>query len=482
MQKVSTRNRWAPAGTVALLAGAAVSLSASAAEGSDKLLDLLIKKGVLTDKEAADVKAEADKTAAASGASKWKINSGIKSIELFGDARFRYEYRGAETSQNDSAARERSRYALRLGLRGNLTDDFYYGLRLETGPGNRSPWVTFGDQSVGAGPSNKGSAGINLGQVYVGWKPTDWVDLTIGKMPNPLYVTSMVWDGDINPEGASEKFKYTVGNFDLFASFGQFVYQDVNPDNPAVGSGFGTLNKNFGDTFLLAWQFGGSVKFGKDMSFKFAPTVYNYVGHVYKNGPIPLNGFDTPFTGEGLPTGANNLAFQTGINNLTIIDFPMEFNFGINKTPLGDLKGRIFGDFAVNVDAKDRAKNAGFPKQDGEDKAYQIGVAVGTLGLTSGQTAKKGGWEARTYWQHVEQYSLDANLLDSDWFEGRANLEGFFAAFAYGITDNITATVRYGMADRINSKLGTGGNNNDLPGLNPIRKYQILQLDLSYKF
>ena len=46
----------------------------------------------------------------------------------------------------------------------------------------------------------------------------------------PLYTTPMVWDSDINPEGAFEKFKYTIDNVDLFADFGQFDYQD--PSQP----------------------------------------------------------------------------------------------------------------------------------------------------------------------------------------------------------------------------------------------------------
>jgi len=58
-----------------------------------------------------------------------------------------------------------------------------------------------------------------------------------------------------------------------------------------------------------------------------------------------------------------------------------------------------------------------------ENMAYQIGFGLGNLGLVYGQTSKKGTWEARTYWQHVEQYAVDVNLIDSDFFEGRANLK-----------------------------------------------------------
>ena len=40
----------------------------------------------------------------------------------------------------------------------------------------------------------------------------------------------------------------------------------------------------------------------------------------------------------------------------------------------------------------------------------------------------------------------------------------------------------YGYAQRINNKLGTGGNNLDLPTLNPIKDYNLLQLDLTWRF
>jgi hypothetical protein len=91
-------------------------------------------------------------------------------------------------------------------------------------------------------------------------------------------------------------------------------------------------------------------------------------------------------------------------------------------------------------------------------------------------------WEARTYWQHIEQYALDPNLIDSDFFEGRGNLEGVFAAVAYSFADNMIGTFRYGYASPIDKSLGTGGSNQDIPQINQINRYQILQLDLTYRF
>ena len=172
---------------------------------------------------------------------------------------------------------------------------------------------------------------------------------------------------------------------------------------------------------------------------------------------------------------------------------------------LGKLNTRIFGDYAYNLDGRQRAQAAvkalaaqsqlqqtvGSPPlltygpQVHDVQAYQVGFAVGNgdrLGLVYGSVAKKNTWEFRTYWQHVEQYALDPNLMDSDFFEGRGNLEGIYTALAYGFTDNVIATVRYGYANRINNKLGTGGSNLDIPQLNPIQRFNLLQLDLTLKF
>lgn len=456
-----------------------VCLTNVRAQTADALINKLIEKGILTEKEAQDIKKEAGQTSLVS-ASKWRINDAIKSIGLFGDLRFRYEYRGAENvagsgGTGSSYVRERFRYAARIGLRGELFDDFYYGLRLETSSNPRSPWVTFGDDT-GTTPSAKNSDGVNIGQVYVGWKPTDWFEMTVGKMPMPLYVTPMIWDSDINPEGAVEKFKVPMGNYvELFGNFGQFVYQDTNPDSQLPSS----------DTFLLAWQLGANVKFTTNVALKVAPVIYTYEGSGMRGGPLAGT-----FTGEGFRGLSTNTAAaynQAGINDLQVLEIPAEVNF-----MAGPYKARVFGDFAYNLQGADRARAAFAATQGGtaplshaytgEDKAYQIGFGIGNLGLVYGQTSKKNTWEARAYWQHVEQYAADVNLLDSDFMEGRGNLQGVYTALAYSFTDNIIGTFRYGYAQRINKDLGTGGNNPDLPILNPIRNYHILQLDVTWRF
>ncbi len=526
-----------------VVAASAILLSpqfvASAAETSDPVLNLLLEKGIISQQELDRARAEAAAIArtnattlseaqfAAASTSKWRISEGIESVELFGDLRMRYEEREVSDSQNGRIELDRARVSVRLGLRGEVLDGFYYGLRLETGSNPRSPWVTLGTSSSAVpyqGPFGKSTFNVNIGQIYLCWHKYDWLDLTVGKMANPLYTTAMAWDGDLNPEGLAEHLKYTIGLADFFANFGQFLYQDTNPTEASRGYfGLGNLypsanGSSSGLPFLLASQAGINIRFTTNISFKIAPAVYVYQGVGVNNtatATLVSPAFYGTFVGEGATTGAIGIpaagwsgypggyfagfnANQSGVNDLLVLEFPWEFNFKIRS-----LDARIFGDYAQNLEGRQRAeaaynasRSSDLPLQIGgvraipsvqpdEDKAYMVGVAVGNakgLGLTSGAAARRHGWEVRAYWQHIEQYALDPNLLDSDFFEGRGNLEGVYAALAYGFTRNVIGTVRYGYARRINELLGTGGANQDIPQMNPIQKFSLLQFDLSLKF
>jgi hypothetical protein len=513
--------------TIAAMLAIFVCARALGAGTNDPLIDLLLKKGVISQDEAAQVEAEAATMASNEApvipASKWKIGNAINSVELFGDIRLRYEHRQADTPANGRIGLERGRYALRIGLRGDVLNNFYYGVRLETSSNPRSPWDTFGTSSSGIpynGPDGKSTAAINLGQIYLGWRPWDWLDLTVGKMPNPLYTTPMVWDGDLNPEGAAEHFKYSAGEADMFLTFGQFLYQDFNPQYASAGLINNVAPAQSGNSvYQIDYQGGLTWHFATNISAKAGATVYQYIGLASpeSNPANPANSpwFNGPFVGEGAyapPAGAfvngasgygtpgnASLAFpnnQVGLNDLTVLEVPFEFNL---KSQFADF--RFFGDYAYNLEGVARAQAAaaaygaylanagsslkGFSPQTDDTHAYQFGLAVAStnaLGLVYGTTCYKHAWEVRSYWQHVEQYALDPNILDSDFFEGRGNMQGIYVAVAYGLAQNVIGTVRYGNADRINQNIGTGGSNQDIPQINPIQHFNILQMDLTMRF
>jgi hypothetical protein len=443
-----------------------------------------------------------------SSADKWKLSAPLTELEIYGDARLRYEYRGGQGAPNsnipnDWQERKRERYRLRLGLRGTLMDDWFFGVRLETSQNPRSSNVTFGDDTSttsagGGGPFAKGSDGINVGQAYVGYKGFKDITLTGGKMPNPFVNTWMTWDPDLNPEGLAEQWKHTFKfggsssaattegyskdgkavassttkseppmTLDLFVNLAQFVYDDQNPENPIGPRPTTTANGTTqrvpnNDAFMLGWQVGGKFTFPNQLYAQAAPTLYNYTG----NGDT----FNVHYQG-GAPviTNAASLAQnQTGINSLLVFDMPAEIGW-----KLGDLPMRVFGDFAVNIEGDDRATAAGRADKADQKWAYQVGVGAGQL-------KKKGQWQMDVFWQHNEQYSLDPNLIDNDVFDGRLNMQGVGVKAGYMLSDAVWINVMYTHGWRIDDSLGTGGFS-DI-SINPIANYNLLQADLNVKF
>jgi hypothetical protein len=469
------------------------------AQDAGALLDLLVKKRLITDQEAEEVRGELTKDAAATSAGKLKLSTPITEVELYGDMRVRYEARQGETGApstldkpNDTLRRSRERYRFRLGLRGTLADDWFFGFRLETSANPRSTNVTFGDD---AGPFGKTSDTVGIGQAYLGYSGFRDIRLTAGKMPNPFVNTLMVWDGDINPEGLAEQWKHTFNlsfgggqtstapeskdgksvaavtseptkmTIDVFANFGQFVYDDENPENPlgprSVSGGKLIPNS---DSWMFGWQLGAKFNFTKTTYLQLAPTLYNYGGAGDTFNAF-FSGDPDRLAGNPLVRTARN---QTGIDNLLIVDIPAEFGWTWGEIPF-----RIFGDFAVNLDADDRAIAAGHPEAQDERYAYQIGLGIGKI-------KAKHDWELKAWYQHTEQYALDPNLVDSDFFDSRVNMEGFVVQAGYALSDAVVFNLSYGYGEQANETLGTGGVG-DIP-LNPLRKYQIFQADLNVKF
>ena len=451
-----------------------------------------------------------------SSADKWKLSTSVTEMELYGDIRLRYQYNGGRTDDtpvaepgagvagtHDWQERERERYRLRLGLRGTLLDDWFFGLRVETSNNARSTNVTFGDDTAsstagGGGPFEKNSDTVYVGQAYGGYKGFHDFTFTAGRMPNPLLNTRMVWDPDINPEGLAEQWKhtFTIGGgevapvsyskdskavvpppsqpflkIDVFANFAQFVYDDTNPENPFGARPTTTANNGTSqlvpqtDAFLLSWQIGAKFNFPHNFYFQLAPTLYNYTG----NGDT----FNIHYVG-GDPrlTNADSLATnQTGINSLLVFDMPVEFGWKAWGIPM-----RAYGDFATNFEADSRATAAGQPGQGSQRYAY-------TAGLSIGQLKKKNDWQLDVWYQHTEQYSLDPNLIDDDWFNAQENIHGIGVTAAYNLSAAVNLTLNYAHGWWYNHNLGTGGNVGSLAiATNPTNEYNFFTADLNVKF
>jgi hypothetical protein len=424
------------------------------AQDSGPLIDALLRKGILTDQEAEDLRAELVKDFAATPAGKLNLSTPLTEFRIAGDLRIRYEGRGGELANGDDLKRDRFRYRFRTALTGKLLNNWGFGARLETSTGSRSSNVTMGDD---AGPFAKTNDGVFIGQIYATWAPTAEWTFTAGRMPNPLVTSSMVWDGDINPEGFAEQFRMRRENNEFFATFGQFVYSTSGTQNPFPAVTSATL-AGTEDLFLTAWQ-GGYKRYinGATTFFQVAPVLYAYVNNKQRANPAAFGSFMV--AGNAAP-----------VNNLFVFEVPLEYNWvAANGVPL-----RVFGDFAINLDADERARKYGRPDLDGEDKAYHVGFQYGKAALP-------GEWDARVIYQSTGAFALDTNLIDSDLFDSKTNMKGFIVGGNYALGAATLLSVTYANGERKNETLIASGAG-DVGSNNALKEYWILQVDLNVKF
>ena len=538
-------------GTIALVLASATALAADSEDARLKKLEAAVSQlqqenATLKNELQSQGTSSSNADFASSAAAKIKMSNSVTQLRLYGEARLRYfmnEGVAAGRDAGDTAQRERLRYRLRLGADFQMQDNWMFGVLLETNNNPRSANVTLGENPTfakatissasvitGVAASNgtflngaklsggklvtsngtvvngvtttKGNvvSSVNTGDVlFVGRmflqnQPTDWLTIRGGKLPNPFVSTRMTWDPDINPEGFSEQFKFTLGGgshgpsgkeskdgkeleapqkgitVDLFANFGQFIYNDVGFENTFNPDPFSTT-PNAHDRWMFEYQIGTKVNFNKDTYVQIAPNFYHYTGGGNSASSGPFNGDNAIVILDNKANPSLITFNQTGVNDLAVIDIPVEVGW-----KMWDTRFTIFGDYAQNLDAASRATNAGHANTR-QGRAWQLGASLG-------QTKKKGDWELRGWYQHSEQFSLDPNLVDDDIFDGRLNMQGYYLQGTYMLTDGVSIILQYCHGSRIDTNLGTGGTGGALgtaPGF-PLQSMNLVYIDLNMKF
>jgi len=462
-------------GVMAAVSGALVmGFGANAmADSTFDLVQALVQKGVLTEEEAMPLlKGRENDIAAADKkvkkATRLTVSDVIDNATVYGDIRARTEYREGEDARSNSVEqdRQRNRYKITLGVK-TTAGDFYSDLAFAMGNGGRSDNATFGSTN---GANNKETLFVK--RAMLGWNVTDWLAVEAGRIANPLYTTSMVWDGDLTVEGLAEKANFTVGNTDFFLNAFQAQYEGDrrHNDDGSITGAAKTSNE------LLAFQGGAKFKITDDVSAKAALTFYTYTNdNVLGNGGA---GAFTPAAGNGTALGTNPLA----TNDLTIIEIPAEINFGIGN----NLSMKVFGDYAYNIDGDDRyqaaldnsagATRAAIESAGNDDKAWLLGVGVAHK---QDKKPKQGDWSANLWYQDVGVYALDPNTPDSDFFDSRVNIKGVVLKSEYNLRDNVFVNFAAGHGSRKNDDISAVGAGDISLNLD---KFSLYQLDITYKF
>jgi hypothetical protein len=342
-----------------------------------------------------------------------------------GDFRLRHEMIDSERvvsgQAEDAADRTRQRIRARLGFDYKVTDTVKGTLLLATGGDDpRSSNQTLG------GSATRKSIGVDM--AYVDWQFMTGANLVLGKQPHPYFRPgqSLFFDGDWNPEGGSVKFDR--GMF-FGSAYGWWLTEQFNA-NPA-----GENN----DSNLIGAQFGVKVPlFGGETVLA---AHYFDCGACQDNSPLYAN------------NGNGNTTFTVGTSTTQLLRYDYEIlqlSAQMGMT-LFEMPFALWADYARNG-----ASDVEY------DTAYGVGAVLGKA-----SNAKT--WEAGIGYQSIDKDALFAQVIDSDFGDGRTDSEGFFLKGGYAPVKNVTINGTY-FINTLNKDVGVE------------LDYNRLQLDLNYKF
>lgn len=405
-------------------------------DSTDILIQVLLRKGILSETEASEIRQEVTAVAEAqkaeivdaavaqvertyASAPSVPMPSKLSNLTLTGNARFRYHYENAESRSGENNDRSRWRYRIRLGSIYQFKESPYsLGVQLETATSNDSNNANFG------GFFDKSGGGMSVGRMYLNYKGDDW-NITFGKHASPFYMPKMLWDGDLNIEGLSESISRGAWTF----TAGQYIIDEENESKETVGG------QSVTDDALLMAQ----AKWTNGEGLVFAPVL------------MATTGGNSNFSESGTFSGANSVRY---FHDFAVVGLPFEYGF---KTGDGQ-KHKVFGAWGANLKGDELVNDPDSPffggsiGQSSKNQFANLGYQMGS--------AKKAGerqWSAEYRFMEAGAYS--PNLSDSDWAKGQVNQAGYVINYKQMFTDFFNLSVTYLVGDSIDDDyLASPGN------------------------
>ena len=344
-----------------------------------------------------------------------------------------FRVRNENIVQDYSIDRNRSRVRVRLGFEAEVNPTVKAGFQFAT---TESGDARSSNQTLGDVNSRKA---LDLDLAYVEWAPNAATKVTLGKMKQPLAMTTSYFvDKDINPEGAALAFNHAPTGAFVNAALFDLVERSSASDSTAV-----------------ALQVGLRGKLNDDTSYVLAAGEMKH--HNVKNFAVVQSGSAGGFFGNSTKMGCVGAA--TCLSN----EFEVRNVLAEVTTVVADYPVVAFVDWAENTKA---------PKF---NKALAYGVTLGKASLPN-------SWEVGVVSQKVEKDALFGQWIDSDYAAGNTDGDGYTLRGAYQVAKNWKLNVAYHMNET----------NNDVPlfaivaGSSVVqvydREYNRLQLDLNYTF
>jgi hypothetical protein len=470
MKKLKKQNTTAK---IALFAGATALMSLAPqvhAQSSDALIDKLVDKGILTTKEAQDLRDESDQDFTTAFQAKTGMPDWVSGYKFYGDFRGRYDEVASTDGNKNFATRDRFRYRIRAGVIVSMKDNLEAGFSLTSG--DAAP-TTGGYSNGGGNPLSSNSTmqdngtkkGVYIDTAYGKWTALNsdgWLlSTTIGKMINPMQFTPMVFDPDWTPEGAALQGGYTFNDHHaIVINGGAFV-----EDQEVGGADTGSMRAPGLFTGQAAWNATWTQRLGTSLGLG---------GYTIVN-PANLTTASVPYINQG------NSRTTTGvlINNYSPIIGDASATYKLDSFPLypGAFPIKVSGEYINNVAAIPESKLQGDNNQ-----GYWIGV-------TFGKSGTKRAWDISYRYEYLEANAAYDQLVDDDngayyqhapnggavGYYGGTNIKGHLIKANYSITDSLTFTFSCFLNELINPSLNA-------PTGEPKNSAIHAMADLTWKF
>jgi hypothetical protein len=337
---------------------------------------------------------------------------------------------------NTTEDRDRYRLRARLGLAARATQELAFAVRLATGS-QSDPVST--NQTLGQ-YSNKSTFSLDRAFLKAHSEETlPSLTLSAGRIPNPWFSTDLLWDDDVNFEGAALLYDpraQSAGTWRPFATLGAFAVQDLEK----------SLSQRASSKFLQGAQFGVEWLPDNRHRAKFGLAYYDYLN---------ISGVRNPNLNDTLYNGTAATIRQKG-NTLFNIDNDGNANTNlwalandyqlVNLTALVDLNlynpvHVMFGaDYVQNVgfnQAKTLARS-GLDITSPQTTGYLVRVAVGMPNMVL-----KDDWQVSLTYRYVEADAVLDAFTDSDFHLGGTNNKGFILGMQYGLSKNSSVSARW---------------------------------------
>lgn len=362
------------------------------------------------------------------------LGSWVGNFTWKGDLRYRDE----TIHQQYAADRNRDRLRMRAGFLAKVNDTLRVEMQLATGE-NGDPRSS--NQTLTGVNSRKG---IDLDLAYAEWKPIDGLTVTAGKMKYPWVRPgqSILFDGDINPEGLAAAWN----GGGLFASAFHLGLKE---------------NSGSSESTLTGGQAGYRWQLDSDRRLVLAASHFRFNNLRGQN--VFWEGGNASF-GNTLVNGtAGDACYSAAYSAATgrlCYEYRLTEALAEYTTLLADRPFMVHADYIRNGAA-----------ENGLDTAWSAGA-------TWGKAAEPGSWEMGAFWQDIEKDALFAQFIDSDFGAGNTDADGLVVKAAYAPARNWTLNATWFLNDtNLDRPVTISGRGSVYD-----RDYRRLQLDLNFKF